>query len=306
MNVTTRQLTAFISVAQLGSFTQAAEQVHLSQSGLSIMIRELEGQVGCKLFDRTTRSVRLTEAGALLLPIAIKARDDLAAAIGDIAALKIKQQQSLRIGCPPMLATSFLPVLFKEFRALHPDFALQLIDAKPIAIREQVKSGALDCGLGLYPKPISGIERNPVFQSPLLYIQTSELPPAATPLSQLPRLRWADLPALPLLKLPDTSPIQQLIERQLHASGLNIVEQGQFNHIETVIAMAAAGAGGAIIPAFAWGKCVRYGIEGAVLTEPDVTVDYSLITVKDKLSAEDVQKLSGALASALEKSLNVK
>src|SRR5690606_1993327 len=132
MNVTTRQLTAFISVAQLGSFTQAAEQVHLSQSGLSIMIRELEGQVGCKLFDRTTRSVRLTEAGALLLPIAIKARDDLAAAIGDIAALKIKQQQSLRIGCPPMLATSFLPVLFKEFRALHPDFALQLIDAKPI------------------------------------------------------------------------------------------------------------------------------------------------------------------------------
>lgn len=231
----------------------------------------------------------------------IKARDDLAAALGGIAALKIKQQQSLRIGCPPMLATSFLPVLFKEFRALHPDFALQLIDAKPIAIREQVKSGALDCGLGLYPKPIPDIERNPVFQSPLLYIQASELPPAATPLSQLPRLRWADLPVLPLLKLPDTSPIQQLIERQLHASGLNLVEQGQFNHIETVIAMAAAGAGGAIIPAFAWGKCVRYGIEGAVLTEPDVTVDYSLITVKDKLSAEDVQKLSGALASALEK-----
>ena len=63
MNITLRPLKAFTQTARLGSFTRAAEQMHITQAGLSIMMRELETQMGCRLFDRTTRLLSLTAAG---------------------------------------------------------------------------------------------------------------------------------------------------------------------------------------------------------------------------------------------------
>ncbi|VCU67968.1 HTH-type transcriptional regulator CynR [Pigmentiphaga humi] len=301
MNISSRQLAAFVSVAQLGSFTRASEKAHMTQSGLSIMIRELEGQLGCRLFDRTTRSVRLTEAGALLLPVAMRATDDLGHVVGEIAKLEVKQQRSLRIGCTPMLAAFFLPIIYQEFRDAHPLFSLQLIDAEAAVIQEQVKAGELDCGLGIFFKPISGIQRSLLFRSRLIYVRASHQPPLGKPLSELPTLHWADLPELPLLKLPQSSPIQQLVEKQLQKCGLNRPVHGQFNHIETVVAMAAAGAGGAVVPAFAWGKCAHYGIEGAFIGEPNVTVDFYLTTARGKLAPESVKELSDVLSAALER-----
>ena len=63
MNVTTRQFQAFLAVARLASFTRAAEEIFVTQAGLSLMLKDLEAQVGARLFDRTTRSVHLTAAG---------------------------------------------------------------------------------------------------------------------------------------------------------------------------------------------------------------------------------------------------
>ena len=68
MNVTTRQLEAFLAVARLGSITRASEELFLTQAGLSLMLKSLEDQVGARLFDRTTRTVRITPAGESLLP----------------------------------------------------------------------------------------------------------------------------------------------------------------------------------------------------------------------------------------------
>src|SRR2546428_573153 len=70
LNITVRQLEAFIAVAQLEGFTRAAERVHLTQSAVSILIRELERQLRIQLFDRSTRKVQLTEAGKEFLPFA--------------------------------------------------------------------------------------------------------------------------------------------------------------------------------------------------------------------------------------------
>ena len=63
MNLSTRQMRAFLQVARIDNFTRAAEQAHITQAGLSILIREMEKQLGCRLFDRTTRMVSLTPAG---------------------------------------------------------------------------------------------------------------------------------------------------------------------------------------------------------------------------------------------------
>ena len=68
MNINLRQLRAFVSIGRLGSFTKAAEALHATQPALSAQIRELEEALGVKLFDRSTRSVTLTQAGEDLMP----------------------------------------------------------------------------------------------------------------------------------------------------------------------------------------------------------------------------------------------
>jgi len=104
MNITSRQLRAFILTARYESFSRAAEQMFITQSGMSILVRELESQVGFPLFERTTRKVRLTEAGSTFLPTAHRCLLDLEA-----AAVNIKRAASLAInrlmaGLAPLIA----------------------------------------------------------------------------------------------------------------------------------------------------------------------------------------------------------
>ena len=88
MNVTLRQLRAFVAVADAQHFTRAAERLVLSQSTVSTLVRELEDNLGLKLFDRHTRMLRLTHAGAELLPLARRALADLDDVLGSSAELR--------------------------------------------------------------------------------------------------------------------------------------------------------------------------------------------------------------------------
>ena len=77
MNVTLRQLRAFLAVARTGSFTLAAESLYISQSALSGLVKELEQSMGVRLIDRSTRRVHLTEAGERLSPMLATVLHDL-------------------------------------------------------------------------------------------------------------------------------------------------------------------------------------------------------------------------------------
>ena len=83
-NLTLRQLRAFAAVAKLGSFTAAATRMHLTHSALSVLVRELERELGARLFDRHTRRLLLTEAGHELLPYATRVLADLEQAFRQI------------------------------------------------------------------------------------------------------------------------------------------------------------------------------------------------------------------------------
>src|SRR6185369_8249516 len=77
MNITTRQLKAFVLTARHQSFSRAAEELFITQSGMSVLVRELETQLGFRLFERTTRKVMLTDPGAMFLPVAERSLREL-------------------------------------------------------------------------------------------------------------------------------------------------------------------------------------------------------------------------------------
>jgi len=77
MNITSRQLRAFVLIARHQSFSRAAQQMSITQSGISMIVRDLESQLGFRLFDRTTRKVNVSELGSRFLPVATRCLSEL-------------------------------------------------------------------------------------------------------------------------------------------------------------------------------------------------------------------------------------
>jgi DNA-binding transcriptional LysR family regulator len=126
VDLDTRLLRSFATVAEELNFTRAAARLHLAQQALSAQIRQLESRVGTRLFDRTTRKVELTGAGELLLPHAVAALEQLDAGIAELHAAARAQHRRLRVG---LSGTAMLPVVrdtMRLFTEQHPDVELEV------------------------------------------------------------------------------------------------------------------------------------------------------------------------------------
>jgi DNA-binding transcriptional LysR family regulator len=129
VDLDTRLLRAFVTVAEELNFTRAAERLHLAQQALSAQIRQLESRLDTKLFDRTTRTVALTEAGELLLPHAVAALADLDAGIDALRAASRAERATLRVG---LSGTAMVPVVSETVRLFaerHSEVKLEVSNA---------------------------------------------------------------------------------------------------------------------------------------------------------------------------------
>ena len=114
MNFSYRQLRGFLAVAEYGSFTKAAEQLHVTQAGLSAMVREFEDSVGRRLFERSTRAVTLTAQGQALLPIALRTVAELGHALSRLTQSGERARNTLRVGVTPLIASSVMPEILRR------------------------------------------------------------------------------------------------------------------------------------------------------------------------------------------------
>src|SRR6185295_8708621 len=114
IDFTSRQLRAFLLVAEHRNFARAAEALFITPSGLSLLVRELETQVGFRLFDRTTRHVALTTRGEELLAVAKRSLHDVDAAVSRLGQTAQAAAQTISVGAPPLVASNILPHAIKE------------------------------------------------------------------------------------------------------------------------------------------------------------------------------------------------
>src|SRR5215469_15168083 len=124
-----RQLRAFLLVAQNHSFSRAAEALLITPSGLSLLIRELEKQLGFRIFDRTTRHVELTPDGKQLLSVARRSLEEIEGTVSRIGQATKQTGQVLSVGAGVSAADTILPQAISEFRRQRPDVKIQLFDA---------------------------------------------------------------------------------------------------------------------------------------------------------------------------------
>jgi DNA-binding transcriptional LysR family regulator len=296
MNISQRQLQAFLDIARLGSFTRAAERLHITQSGLSAMTRDLETQLACRLFDRTTRSVALTPAGLQLVPVASRILGELGSVSDAIRQITTRSRQILTVGATPLIASTVLPQACLAFSRDYPQFSVQVKDMGRQHIEDGVASGTLDVGFGAFFKPASGIQRIALADFPLAFISRAE-PEAGGDSRRTPvkRTRWSALRNKPLLGLLPDNPVQLLIEEHLKRIGRADEERPAYENFQTVLAMVEAGFGTAVLPSFIAPACQRYRVQMSVLVEPVVPMSFYQITKKGRATADG----TGALADAL-------
>lgn len=309
MNMSYRQLRAFVLISRLGNFSRAAESLHITQSGLSAMMRELEANLKCRLFDRTTRTVTLTTAGEQLLPAATQAVHELELAASKLNDIDAKAKRSLSVAATPLVSSSLLPVVYQSMRRRYPDLYIRLIDCDLNRARTLVENGDVDFGLGFFFRASKGIERSLLcsFQlmhvTPLDSVQSEDgveqqFTPGGTQFD-LGSVPWSELKDATLIGLPSDNPIQQVVETHLRKIRHTDGERVPFNHFDTLIAMVAAGMGSAVIPTFALLACRRYRVKCAILTGPTVPLGFYRITKKGREHAPAMQEFTNTLVSLL-------
>ena len=294
MNLTTRQMRAFLQVARIGNFTRAAEQAHITQAGLSILIAEMERHLGPPLSDRPPRMVSLPPAGRRLLPVVERLVTDLDDVAAELGAEGDAARQTLRIAATPLVSSHLLPWVFASFRAAHPQVALRLFDADLRDVEAMVAAGEADLGLGFFFKAAAGLDRTPVGRFELMRV--TQAVADGEPVGTAP---WSALRGATLIGLPPGNPIQKVIERQLGEIGLADAQRPAFNFFGTLISMVEAGFGTAVMPTFALAACRRHRVKTDVLLKPRVGMDFFRLTKRGTHETEAMRAFSETLAKAL-------
>src|SRR5204863_1060407 len=147
INPSLRQLRAAVTLAESGQFTRAAERLGVSQSSLSASIGELERALGVRLFDRHTRMLRRTEAGAEILPQMRRVLADLDRLVGSSRQVASLQRGHVSVAAPTIQAAIWLPRHLEAFARDYPQVRVTLHDAPEQDIRQLVRSGVADIGI---------------------------------------------------------------------------------------------------------------------------------------------------------------
>lgn len=296
-NVSLKQLRGFAAVAREGSFTRAAQTLFLSQSALSALIRGLEAELGLRLLDRTTRRLELTEAGHELVPTVERVLADLDHAAHDLREAAQARRGRVRIGTTPLLAASMMPELMKSFAAAHPGIALSLADASADLLVEQLRLGELDLALATFDSTTGAdLQLETLAGDPMVLVCSRE-----HALAGAKRVRWAELLEQPLLLLKPGSGLRALVEQSFAPLGGCPRPAQEVSHISTALALAAAGLGLAILPAYALkaGGAAAQGLVGVPLVEPEVGRQLSLAQLRQRSLSPAAKALVEHLRSHL-------
>ena len=273
MNITLRQIQAFRTVAEFGSFTRAAERLKVAQPALSLSIRELERELNLRLFDRTTRRVELTAAGREFLQSADKLLADLDRAVRDARDLSEKKRGRIVIAAPPLLAAMIVPTAIADFNATFPGIDVGLVDARNDQILDRLRAGEADLAIGTFDERADGIRREVLAQDALaLFCAPSSM------LAKKRRLRWADLNDQKLIMLTRDSSIRALTERTLAQAGKDAGKPlYEVSQMTTAVMLAEAGLGVTVLPAYAWSFARGRSVVSRPLTDPQVNRNIYLI-----------------------------
>ncbi len=266
MNLSTRQLRAFVALAEEKHFTRAAQRCHLTQPAFSALIRTLEEAAGVRLFDRHTRRVELTVEGRVLESTAQRLLGELELAMEDLRDHAERRRGRVSVAALPSLAAGWLPGLLAQFHADHPGIVLQLRDALLDPCLDMVQSGEVDFAVAARRADMSGLDS--AFLHADRYFLVCREDHA---LASQRQVRLRDVAQWPVIQLARGSSARQRLDEALGAEAFTPLLEVE--HLATVTGLVLAGMGISVVPAmtlfhFQRPELVIKPLQGRALTRP--------------------------------------
>ena len=260
-----RQLRAFVAIAETGTFTAGALRVHVTQAAISMQIRQLETEIGAKVFVRAPRHVILTEAGEQLLRRARHILREHDAALDEIAELAGAERGRLRIGsASAMVLTDQLPGILADLRAQHPGAEIAVTSGTSEVLVDQILAGEIDIAFVSLPVDVRGIKTERLSDDQLVAI--------ASPLHKLAKQKTISAYTLAgerLILGERGGNTRRLIDQFFAQAGVTLHVAMELSRQQAIRRMVEADMGVGIVPLQSVidevenGKLVRWWIEGA-------------------------------------------
>lgn len=171
-----RQLRAFTILARTGSFTQAARELHLSQSAVSHSMKALQGEVGCRLFDMMGKKAVLTQAGEQLLERAARILAEMSEARAELGRLGKWGQSRLRLGASTTACQHLLPGVLREFKESFPNCAISIEPGDTPEMIDALRAHTIDLAVNLEPSREEPLDFRPMFTDELQFIVSPRHP----------------------------------------------------------------------------------------------------------------------------------
>lgn len=290
--MTVKQLRAFLAVAQTLSFAQACERLHLSQPALSLAIKNLEESMGGQLLIRSTRSVRLTPEGEVLLPIARRLLTDWDNAEDLLRQHFTLQRGTVSIAAMPSFAGNLLPDALKVFRGRYPKINVAVHDLINERVLEMVRSRQVEMGIAFEPEALDGLEFIPFYTDRFVAVV-----PADSPLAQRERLDWDELLAQTFITLQRPSAVRLLLEHSLAARRRKLVVGFETHQLATVGRLVANGLGVSAVPSLCIRQMQELGARCVPFHGPQVERRIGLLRLTDHSLSSAAQGLADVLVS---------
>ncbi len=288
-----RHLRAFLTAARLSNFTRAASELHVSQSALTVQIRQLEDALGVMLFDRSKRRVALTQAGKEVLAPLERIVIDTEAVISHTRDLAGLRRGFVSVAVLPSLSAGLLPTVLREFTKTHPAIPVQVKDMVAERVIEAVKKEEVDFGIGTRMRLDRELRTTPLFTDRLCaFVPKSHL------LVRRSRITLRELIEHPLVLTSKGSSVREILEVALRKEKLSVLPAFEVNYMSTVIGLVKAGLGIAILPAIAENIQASAGITRVEITNPALNRTVEIIEKKGRSPSHAASSMLAALKRA--------
>jgi LysR family transcriptional regulator, carnitine catabolism transcriptional activator len=277
MNPTMRQLEALVLVYRLGSITKAAAELRVTQSAISLLIRQIEENFQLKLFDRTTRALHPTAACREAIPAAeriLSSARGLSQHMRDLVEVRTGR---IAVAVSAGVASALLPRILVRYRSRYPEVKIDLFDIAPDELLPFVMASHAEFGIGSFENDGTSEARiETLMQSPLSAIGIRD-----GRFEKRRRLTWDDLAASDLIAMRRGTRIRTQIDEALAQTGQGLKPALEVSLITTALALTAEGAGISILPAHMLPKAQFPTLAAVPLSQPTVNRHVSLLSRAD-------------------------
>jgi DNA-binding transcriptional LysR family regulator len=275
--LTLKQLRAFAAVYRLGRLASAADELGVTQSAVSVMIRQVEETLNTRLFDRTTRSLVPTSAAEEAFGIAERILEDVATLGSNFRDLSEGSRGRVRLAATPGTAVSLLPETARRFSRRYANIELILDDCAPNQFLPLISSERVEFGIGVPPPAKTEFDSTPILKDSVLLVCAVDHPFAAQK-----QVRWASLSGVPLIAFRDGYGIRQLLDTTVTRAGFEPRIEHEVGFLDTAAWMAASGLGVTILPAALARLRTGPSLVARPLVDPVVTRTLALVTKKGR------------------------